>query len=33
VIEIAIADDWSIRMTGAVTRVCDGVLADEAFDD
>ncbi len=33
VIEIAIADDWSIRMTGAVTRVCDGVLAQEAFDD
>ncbi len=32
VIKIAIADDWSIRMTGAVTRVCDGVLADEAFE-
>jgi len=32
VIEIAIADDWSIRMTGAVTKVCDGLLADEAFE-
>ena len=32
VIKIAIGDDWSIRMTGAVTKVCDGVLADEAFE-
>ena len=31
VIEIAIGDDWSIRMTGAVTRVCHGEMADEAF--
>ena len=31
IIEIAIGDDWSIRMTGAVTRVCHGEVADEAF--
>lgn len=33
VIEIAIGADWSIRMTGAVTRVCHGEVADEAFGD
>lgn len=33
VIEIAIGDDWSIRMTGAVTRVCHGEMAEEAFGD
>ncbi len=32
VIEIAIGTDWSIRMTGAVTKVCAGELAAEAFD-
>jgi len=32
VIEIAISADWSIRMTGAVTKVCSGELAAEAFD-
>ncbi len=31
IIEIAIGDDWSIRMTGAVIRVCHGEVADEAF--
>ncbi|MEZ4731143.1 MAG: diaminopimelate epimerase [Caldilineaceae bacterium] len=31
-IEIAIGEDWAIRMTGAVTRVCTGVLAAEAFE-
>ena len=31
VIEIAIDDAWMIRMTGAVTRVCHGTLAAEAF--
>ena len=33
VIEIASGADWSIRMTGAVTRVCHGEVADEAFGD
>lgn len=32
VIEIGISSDWEIRMTGAVTRVCHGELATEAFD-
>ncbi|MCE7979737.1 MAG: diaminopimelate epimerase [Caldilinea sp. CFX5] len=31
VIEIGIGPDWSIRMTGAVTKVCVGELAAEAF--
>lgn len=31
VIEIGIGADWSIRMTGAVTKVCVGELAVEAF--
>jgi diaminopimelate epimerase len=31
IIEIEIGDDWLIRMTGAVTRVCHGTLAAEAF--
>ena len=31
VIDIGISPDWSIRMTGAVTRVCSGELAAEAF--
>jgi hypothetical protein len=31
VIEIGIGADWSIRMTGAVTKVCVGELAAEAF--
>ena len=33
VIKIAIGGDWSIRMSGAVTKVCAGVLAAEAFDE
>ncbi len=32
IIEIFIADDWSIRMTGAVTRVCHGELAAETLE-
>ena len=32
IIEVVIADDWSIRMTGAVTRVCHGELATEALE-
>jgi diaminopimelate epimerase len=32
VIEIGISPDWSIRMTGAVTKVCAGVMAAEAFE-
>lgn len=32
VIDIGIGADWSIRMTGAVTKVCAGELAVEAFD-
>ncbi len=31
VIDIGIGPDWSIRMTGAVTKVCVGELAAEAF--
>lgn len=33
IIEIAIGDNWSIRMTGAVTRVCHGEMAGEALGD
>ncbi|MBX3015740.1 MAG: diaminopimelate epimerase [Caldilineaceae bacterium] len=32
VITIEVGDDWSIQMTGAVTKVCAGFLATEAFD-
>jgi diaminopimelate epimerase len=31
IIAITIGPDWSIRMTGAVTKVCEGVLAAEAL--
>jgi diaminopimelate epimerase len=31
-IEIEIAEDFSIRMTGAVTRVCEGHIDPEIFD-
>lgn len=31
IIDIGISPDWAIRMTGAVTRVCSGELAAEAF--
>jgi diaminopimelate epimerase len=31
VIAIEIGDDYSIRMTGAVTKVSDGVIAREMF--
>ena len=30
-IDISIAGDWSIRMTGAVTKVCEGRISDEMF--
>jgi diaminopimelate epimerase len=30
-IRIEIGDDFAIRMTGGVTRVCDGVMAKEMF--
>lgn len=30
-IEIQIAPDWEVTMTGAVTRVCDGKIDDEMF--
>jgi diaminopimelate epimerase len=29
---IQIGDDFSILMTGSVTKVCDGTIADEIFD-
>lgn len=32
IIEIAIGDDWSVQMTGPVTRVCHGEIALEAFN-
>ena len=31
-IEIEIAEDFSIRMTGAVTRICEGLIDPEIFD-
>ena len=31
-IEIEIAEDFSIQMTGAVTRVCEGLIDPEIFD-
>jgi diaminopimelate epimerase len=30
-IDVVIRDDWSILMTGAVTRVCEGQIFEEAF--
>ena len=33
VIEITIREDWTVRMTGPVTRVCHGEIAAEAFVD
>jgi len=33
VIAIEIGGDFSIRMTGGVTRVADGVIAPEVFDE
>lgn len=32
IIEVTIGDDWSVQMTGAVTRVCHGDFAAEAFE-
>ncbi len=32
VIDIAIAKDWSMSMTGSVTKICRGVIADELFE-
>jgi diaminopimelate epimerase len=31
-IDIAISADWSISMTGAVTRVCEGTISNEMFN-
>lgn len=31
VIDITIAKDWSMSMTGSVTKVCSGVIAHEIF--
>jgi diaminopimelate epimerase len=31
IIEIEIGDDYAICMTGAVTKVADGVIAKEIF--
>jgi diaminopimelate epimerase len=31
IIAIEIGDDYAIRMTGAVTKVADGVMAMEMF--
>jgi len=33
IIEIAIAEDWTIHMAGAVTKVCHGEIAIEAFEE
>ena len=32
-IDIVISDDFSILMTGPVTRVCDGTISEEVFAD
>ena len=32
VIAIEMGEDYSIRMTGGVTRVADGVIAPEVFE-
>ena len=32
-IEVSIADDYSMQMTGSVTRVCSGDISEEAFLD
>ena len=31
-INITLHDDFSATMTGAVTKICDGIIADEIFD-
>lgn len=31
VIETAISEDWSVSMTGAVTKVCEGTISDEVL--
>lgn len=31
IIDILISEDWSITMTGAVTKVCEGIISDEMF--
>jgi diaminopimelate epimerase len=31
-IEITISEDWSISMTGPVTKVCEGAISAEIFD-
>jgi diaminopimelate epimerase len=31
IIEIEIGDDYAVRMTGAVTKVADGVISREMF--
>jgi diaminopimelate epimerase len=30
-IEIVVSDDFSVRMTGPVTKVADGAISDEIF--
>ena len=31
-IDIQLNDDFSARMTGPVTKICEGIIADEAFE-
>jgi len=31
-IEIVVGDDFSIQMTGPVTRIAEGVMSDEIFE-
>jgi diaminopimelate epimerase len=33
IIDISISEDWSITMTGAVTKVCEGRISDEMFSE
>lgn len=33
IIDISISKDWSITMTGAVTKVCEGSICDEMFSE
>ena len=31
-IDIVLSDDFSVRMTGPVTKVCEGIIDEEIFE-
>jgi diaminopimelate epimerase len=33
VIDISIRDDYSVTMTGSVTKICEGILSAEVLTD